>query len=470
MKKLSLLLVAFLFLGISIGQAQFTVLHSFNDTLGDNPDGSLTIIGNRIYGMNINGGQYDKGCIYSIDTNGSGYKDMFDFNGTNGANPNRCSLLQVGSKFFGIAAWGGLYDYGCIFSIDTTGNNYSVLHNFNDTDGATPTSSLTIYRSKMYGVAGDGGTHNYGCIFVIDTNGSGYKDMFNFNDTDGAGPAWALIISGGKLFGEAAEGGLGPLDGCLFSIDTNGSGYKVLLDFNGTNGASPNGMLTLSGNVLYGTSEDGGSNHSGTIFSIDTDGTGYIDLHDFSSLASYHPASSLLLYASALYGTAFIGRGTYYFGSIYSINTNGSGYTDLFTFSDTNGGWPYGGLAQAGNILYGTTVRGGIDDTGVIFSLKVPALGIDNINQSSGIVNLYPNPNNGIFTIVFGHAELVSASQTIIEIYNMLGENVLTEILHSVQDDNRINLTGQPSGIYFYRVLNQNGGLLGEGKFAVSAL
>lgn len=51
--------------------------------------------------------------------------------------------------------------------------------------------------------------------------------------------------------------------------------YSKLLDFNGTNGSAPLGSLTLSGNILYGMTSQGGVNNLGRIFKINTDGTGY---------------------------------------------------------------------------------------------------------------------------------------------------------------------------------------------------
>ncbi len=80
---------------------------------------------------------------------------------------------------------------------------------------------------------------------------------------------------------------------------------------------------------------------------------------------------------------------------------------------------------------------------------------------------VFPNPNNGIFTIALSHAELVSGSQTIIEIYNVLGERVLTEPLRSTQGDNLINLSNKTTGIYFYRIITESGKLVSDGKMIV---
>jgi len=51
--------------------------------------------------------------------------------------------------------------------------------------------------------------------------------------------------------------------------------------------------------------------------------------------------------------------------------------------------------------------------------------------------------------------------------YNMLGEQVLTETLRSAQGDNAIDLSSQPNGIYFYRVIANSGELMGEGKLII---
>jgi Secretion system C-terminal sorting domain len=87
-------------------------------------------------------------------------------------------------------------------------------------------------------------------------------------------------------------------------------------------------------------------------------------------------------------------------------------------------------------------------------------------------VKVYPNPNNGIFTVALSHAELVSASQTIMEVYNVLGEQVYTFTLPppfggGASFSYPMNLSSQPNGIYFYRVLNENESLVGSGKIVI---
>src|ERR1017187_5094717 len=56
----------------------------------------------------------------------------------------------------------------------------------------------------------------------------------------------------------------------------------TLLSFNGTNGAWPQGSLTLSNSTLYGMTWGGGSSSDGNIFSIGTNGTNFQNLFSFN--------------------------------------------------------------------------------------------------------------------------------------------------------------------------------------------
>jgi hypothetical protein len=84
--------------------------------------------------------------------------------------------------------------------------------------------------------------------------------------------------------------------------------------------------------------------------------------------------------------------------------------------------------------------------------------------KSAEQVNLYPNPNNGKFNM---QVSVNSGQSSVLEVYNILGEKVFTEILRSTQDDNLIDLSNQPAGLYLYRVIDTNGGLIGSGKVII---
>jgi uncharacterized repeat protein (TIGR03803 family) len=53
-----------------------------------------------------------------------------------------------------------------------------------------------------------------------------------------------------------------------------------------TDGAAPKAGLILSENRLYGTAFAGGSSLNGTVFAVNTDGTGFTNLHTFTTTSS----------------------------------------------------------------------------------------------------------------------------------------------------------------------------------------
>ena len=67
--------------------------------------------------------------------------------------------------------------------------------------------------------------------------------------------------------------------------------------------------LILSGNTLYGTAVYGGSSGDGTVFAVNTDGTGFTTLHNFTATVygqrdGAFPYAGLILSGNTLYGTA----------------------------------------------------------------------------------------------------------------------------------------------------------------------
>ena len=71
------------------------------------------------------------------------------------------------------------------------------------------------------------------------------------------------------------------------------------------------------GNILYGTAVEGGTSGIGTLFAVNTDGSGFTNLHSFTARVpeSGHnsdgefPEAGLFFSAYAFYGTALGGGG-----------------------------------------------------------------------------------------------------------------------------------------------------------------
>jgi uncharacterized repeat protein (TIGR03803 family) len=391
MKKYFLLVVAIFNFGIS--EAQYTKLLDFGSINGQPFGGINATPGDSVlYGIT--------NCVFSIKPDGSGYRSLHNFspNGSHG------SLVRLGDTLYGMTMSGGTYGAGFIFSYKINSGVYTTIYEFghDSADGAGPEGSLIVYGNMLYGMTYSGGKHSgSGTIFSLNINGTGYSKIHDFADStivsDGQHPLKDLVISGNTLYGMTLYGGANGT-GIIFSIQTNGTAYTRLLDFNNANGNMPMSSLVIAGNVLFGGA-NGGPNSNGLIFSIRTNGTGYKDLYDFNGTDGINP-NGLTLFGSTIYGTT-LGGGTNNHGTIYSIDTSGAGFQNLYNFNSVDGNQPRAALALSGNMLYGTTVMGGIYDDGTIFSLQThpPAIPIcmvtvDDASQHNTIVWEKPASTN----------------------------------------------------------------------------
>src|SRR5436190_2033619 len=134
-----------------------------------------------------------------------------------------------------------------------------------------------------------------------------------------------------------------------------------------SDGAAPYaGLITnSSGNTVYRTTQIGGIYGNGTVFAVNTDGTGFTNLHSFTGDSNGgYPRAGLVLSGNTVYGTALNG-GSSGDGTVFALNTDGTGFTNLHSFTcDSDGANPYAGLVLSGNILYGTAAYGGSSDAG----------------------------------------------------------------------------------------------------------
>ena len=98
-------------------------------------------------------------------------------------------------------------------------------------------------------------------------------------------------------------------------------------------GANPDGGLVLSGNTLYGTTHSGGTYYGGTVFAVPTYGTDFTNLHNFTGTNDgANPYAGLMVSGSTLFGTAGNG-GKGFDGTLFAVNTNGTGFTTVHTFT-----------------------------------------------------------------------------------------------------------------------------------------
>ena len=355
---------------------------------------------------------------------------------------------------------------GLILAGRVTAQTFTTLHSFTaldqtyytNGDGRYPSCTLVLSGNVLYGTTYGGGSSGGGTVFKINTNGTGFTNLHSFTGSDGNVPT-ELILSGNTLYGTAEYGGSSGNAGTVFALNTDGTGFTNLYTFtagssswpNITNsdGAGPSGVA-LSGNTLYGAADLGGSSGIGTLFALNTDGTGFTKLHDFTgSSDGVNPAAGLILSGSTLYGEAFNG-GSSGGGTVFAVNTDGTGFTKLHNFlnSGSGGAHPIGGLILSGNTLFGTASGGynsggDFSGNGTVFSITLPSPPQLRIIRSAGNVILsWPTNAAGLTFTLQSTTNLVSpAVWTTVSPSSVVvnGQNTVTNPISGTQQFYRLS-------------------------------
>jgi uncharacterized repeat protein (TIGR03803 family) len=357
-------------------QAQtFSVIHSFTGP----PDGGHPIAGlvqdevGNLYGTTFYGGTFDSGTVFKIDTS-SKETVLYSFTGgADGAFPFGGVTLDAAGNLYGTCVGGS--GNGVVFKLDNTGKE-TVLHTFTGgTDGQTARGGLVRDTAgNLYGITQGGGTSGQGVVFKVDPAGN-ETILHNFAGTDGNGPFGILARdAAGNLYGTTTSGGAFG-NGVVFKVDPAGN-ETVLHSFAGApDGASPQAGLVLdaAAGILYGTTTGGGATNNGVVFKLDPTGTETV-LHSFTGTDGSAPIAALVLDAAGnLYGTTDSGGTgscfTFGCGVVFKLDTTLK-ETVLYNFTGgADGAQPLDLLLDSSGNLYGITLEGGVSGCHVFFTL-----------------------------------------------------------------------------------------------------
>jgi len=185
--------------------------------------------------------------------------------------------------------------------------------------------------------------------------------------------ARVTLAPGGKLYGTTSLGGTNGY-GSVFKVTTKGAEY-VLYSFSGfPDGAYPAFApvaIDKAGN-LYGTTYQGGTSNNGTVFKVTPSGMETILYNFAGGVDGYNPNSGVILDKSGnLYGTTVSGGANGY-GTVFTVSPSGI-KSVLYSFAGgTDGCFPYAaGLFLKKNILYGATQNCGANGYGTVYSVTL---------------------------------------------------------------------------------------------------
>jgi uncharacterized repeat protein (TIGR03803 family) len=404
----------------------FNVLYNFSsyypgtNSDGVNPIGQLGLSSNTLYGTALRGGSSGNGTVFRVSTDGSDFTNLYSFNAnsnpayTNSDGNEPTGSVVSGNTLYGTAETGGTGGSGAVFRINIDGSGFTNLHSFapstnefelTNADGIQPFGGVIISSNVLYGTTEYGGVWGSGTVFRVNTDGSVFTNLYSFSpytnhnsqgistNSDGAVPGTGVVLSSNTLYGTTSEGGTGGYGG-VFRLNVDGSGFTNLHSFTNASdvqGGGPMVPLVMSGNTLFGGGPDESGNF-GAIFWLNTDGSDFAYLYTFTGGADGTDPTFLTLSGNVLYGGA---SGNLHGGStLFRLNTNGGGFTTLFNFPPGYPGNPDGavpaGIVLSGNTLYGDTQGGGNTGSGVVYALTLapPALGI--VSAGNQVVISWP--------------------------------------------------------------------------------
>jgi len=258
-----------------IPPSTLTVLHNFNGTDGGSPQvAPIQAKDGNLYGVT------GMGTAYRVTLPLGTFKQLpYNAPGQPSAGP----LLAASDGYlYGTTFNGGTSDLGTIFRM-TTGGVIKILYNFSGTDGANPSGALTQGSDgNLYGTTIFGGANNTGEIFQLvlpsklNVIHSFSSVPSNGENSDGAGPlAGLLAASDGYLYGSSAFGGINTC-GTLFQIKASGTSaaFSKIADFPNSNctdwtpGIEPySALLQHTNGCFYGTTALGGAS-GGNVYSL----------------------------------------------------------------------------------------------------------------------------------------------------------------------------------------------------------
>jgi len=207
---------------ISAGTHQFSVLTSFGNSGTGSPYQALAVDGNgNIFGIAVALGQLGAGglplesVVYELPAGSSTLQVLGTIANSQANQFNPGLVVDSQGNIYGTTAGGG-FDYnggdsgdGTVFEIAAGSHLFSVITQFNGSDGEDPSGGLAIDSSgDLFGTtfgAATGGS--VGSVFEVTAGTHVLTTIASFNRSNGSFPTGSLFIDGnGNLYGTTSQG------------------------------------------------------------------------------------------------------------------------------------------------------------------------------------------------------------------------------------------------------------------------
>lgn len=373
----------------------------------------------NLYGTTAGGGDQQWGTAFELVRDGAnyGFHRLYSFcakaNCADGAGPRGKLVVDANGNLYGTTYRGGKFLQGTAFELihnaRRTKWKIAILHQFckgnksGCPDGQSQTAGLTYQGaqtgapydgvSPLYGVSSQGGANHRGAVFeLLPVEGSTtwkQKVLYDFcpeaGCANGDSPGGGLVTdASGNLYGATVLGGSVGV-GTVFQLSPQKHGFAetVLYSFCQvgalcSDGQFPKGDLTMDAQgLLYGTTQQGGSDDNGTVFRIKPNGTNSTEstLYTFCSSGDcsdgLFPSTGVVIGPNGdFFGTTNGGAG--YDGTLFKLH--GAHLSVLHSFCSeagcADGQGPSGLILDSAGNLFGPTFSGGSNGNGgTVFEL-----------------------------------------------------------------------------------------------------
>jgi hypothetical protein len=338
------------------------ILYNFTSSDGGDSRSTGVFDGSTLYGINQN-------SIYSYDIISNSFNIIYN---TYDYILNSQSLPILNNNILYSTGLLSSNSNSILYSYNLITNTFNILHTFNNDD----MWDVILNDSILYGVNMTDTKERYLYAFNIIT--SIYTHLYTFIDINIYNSFRSILFYNSHLlYGTSLYGGLNDA-GYIYTFDIISLEFNIVYDFTYSLGYPRD--FAISGSTIYGLAFD-------SIYSYDIITQVFTIL--YSEIVSYVP--SITLNNNIIYGIEYNG-GSNNVGSIFSYNLYTDKFITQYSFSGSpDGNDPWGQLIFNDGVLYGTTVLGGSENYGILYSFipsDICLIGSTPINTDQGIIRI----------------------------------------------------------------------------------